>query len=79
MQAEEHKKEIIIVDDVLSTGGTLKAVLKSLKKIGVIVKCIIIAIDKGDSAKEITNENNIDVYTLANIIVKEGKIIIRKI
>jgi len=72
-------EKIIIVDDVLSTGGTLKAVLKSLKKIGVIVKCIIIAIDKGDSAKEITNENNIDVYTLANIIVKEGKIIIRKI
>jgi adenine phosphoribosyltransferase len=72
-------EKIIIVDDVLSTGGTLKTVLKSLNKIGVIVKCIIITIDKGDSALKITDDNNIHVYTLAKISVKEGKTIIRKI
>jgi len=72
-------EDIIIVDDVLSTGGTLKAVLKTLIKIDVNVKCVIIIIDKGNSVEEIKEKNNIDIYTLAKINVKNGKTIIRKI
>ena len=72
-------EKIVIVDDVLSTGGTLKAVLKSLNEIGVIVKCVVIAIDKGDSISEIIEENNVDIYTITKIWIKEGKLIIRKI
>ena len=72
-------EEIILVDDVLSTGGTLKAVLKALAKFGVKVKCVIIIFDKGNSIQEIIEKTNIDIYTLAKINVKEGKTIIRKI
>jgi len=72
-------EEIILVDDVLSTGGTLKAVLKALVKFGVKVKCVIIIFDKGNSIQEIIEKTNIDIYTLAKINVKEGKTIIRKI
>jgi adenine phosphoribosyltransferase len=72
-------EKIIIVDDVLSTGGTLKTVLKTLFKIGVIVKCVVIVIDKGDSVPEIIEKNNIDIYTITKISVKNGKLIIRKI
>jgi adenine phosphoribosyltransferase len=72
-------EKIIIVDDVISTGGTLKVILKTLNKIGVIVKCVIITIDKGDSVKKIMEKNNIDIYTLAKINIVDGKTIIRKI
>ncbi len=71
--------KIIIVDDVISTGGTLQAVLNSLLKIGVIIKCVIIIIDKGDSLEEINKKYDIDIYTLTKINIKDGKTIIRKI
>ena len=72
-------EDIIIVDDVLSTGGTLKAILKTLIKIDVNVKCVIIIIDKGNYVEEIMEKNNIDIHTLAKINVRDGKTIIRKI
>lgn len=70
---------IIIVDDVLSTGGTLKAVLKSLKNIGVIIKCVIIVVDKCKSDINYDDFYNIKIHTLSKIEVKDGKLIIRKI
>jgi adenine phosphoribosyltransferase len=72
-------EKIIIVDDVLSTGGTLKAVIKSLKKIGVIIKCIIIVVDKSKLDIKKENFENIKIHTLSKIDVKDGNLIIRKI
>jgi adenine phosphoribosyltransferase len=72
-------EKIIIVDDVLSTGGTLKAILKTLDRMGVIVKCVIIAIDKSEQNFNIDDFYNIDIHTISKISVIDGKIIIRKI
>ena len=72
-------EKIIIVDDVLSTGGTLKAVLKSLKNIGVIVKCVIIVLDKSKSDINSNDFYNIKIHTLSKIDIKDGDLIIRKI
>jgi adenine phosphoribosyltransferase len=69
---------IVIVDDVLSTGGTLKAVIIVLKKIGVIIKGIFIAIDKGNVAEKIKNEYDVTINTLVNIDVIDGKVLIKK-
>jgi len=64
---------IVIVDDVLSTGGTLRAVLSVLKQIGVIVKGVFIVIDKGNNAKKIMNESKVTITTLVTIDVVDGK------
>lgn len=72
-------EKIIIVDDVLSTGGTLKAVLNSFKKIGVIVKCVIIVLDKSKSEINSNEFYNIKIHTLSKIDIKDGDLIIRKI
>jgi adenine phosphoribosyltransferase len=69
--------KIVIVDDVLSTGGTLKAVLSVLKKIGVQVKGVFIAIDKGNVSGRISNEFGIKISPLVNIDVVNGKTIIK--
>jgi adenine phosphoribosyltransferase len=69
-------EKIIIVDDVLSTGGTLKAILSTLDKIGVIVKSVIIAIEKDHIAKKIMNETKVMIHTILKIEVINGKVII---
>lgn len=69
--------EIVIVDDVLSTGGTLRAVLSVLKKMGIIVKGVFIAVDKGNVAGKITDEYKIPITALADIEVIDGKVVIK--
>jgi adenine phosphoribosyltransferase len=70
---------IIIVDDVLSTGGTLKVVLTALRKIGVNINGIFIAVDKGNVAENIMQEYNIKIDVLATINVTDGKVLIKNI
>jgi adenine phosphoribosyltransferase len=69
--------KIVIVDDVLSTGGTLRAVLKVLVKMGVIIKGVFIAVDKGNTADKIKQEYDIFINTLVNIDIIDGKVIIK--
>jgi len=72
-----HK--IVIVDDVLSTGGTLKAIIIALKEIGVEIKGIFIVINKGNIAKKFEDEFKINIETIANIEVIDEKVNIKKI
>jgi len=68
---------IILVDDVLSTGGTLKAVLYVLKEIGVVVKGVFIAVYKGTCKEEISKTYGIPITTIVDIDVVEGNIFIK--
>ncbi len=68
--------KVILVDDVLSTGGTLKAVLYVLREMGVIVKGVFIAIYKGTCKEEITKLYNIPITTIVDIAVVDGKVIV---
>lgn len=65
---------IVIVDDVLSTGGTLKAVLQTLNKMGVKVKAVFVAVDKGDMANRLSKETKIPIESLVHIRVENGKV-----
>jgi adenine phosphoribosyltransferase len=68
---------IIIVDDVLSTGGTLKAVLFVLKQMGVIVKGVFIAIYKGKCKEEIIKEYSVPIITIMDIDVVNEKVVFK--
>jgi adenine phosphoribosyltransferase len=68
---------IIIVDDVLSTGGTLKAVLFVLKQMGVTVKGVFIAIYKGKCKEEIIKEYSVPIVAIADIDVVNGKVVFK--
>lgn len=71
--------KVVIVDDVLSTGGTLKAVLQALKEMKVEVKKVLIAIDKGDVAMDIEDEFDVPIVSIASIDVKENEVVIKSI
>ncbi len=66
---------IVIVDDVVSTGGTLKALLSVLKEMGVDIVDVIIAIEKGDGKKMVEQETGVKIKTLIKADVIEGKVV----
>jgi adenine phosphoribosyltransferase len=68
---------VILVDDVLSTGGTLKAVLYVLKEIGVVVKGVFIAVYKGTCKQELTKTYGVPITTIVDIDVVDGKVRIK--
>lgn len=69
--------KIVIVDDVLSTGGTLRAVLTVLKEMNVNVKAVFIAINKGSHIQEISKEFSVPIASIVDIDVVNGKVIIK--
>lgn len=66
----QEGENVIIVDDVLSTGGTLTALVKALKEMGINIRGIFIAINKGDKEK-IEKEIGIKIKTIVNIEVND--------
>ena len=70
---------VIIVDDVLSTGSSLKAVLNVFKKIGVDVKGVFVAVDRGDAAVKIKDEFNIGVDVLVKVKITDGKVVVNNL
>jgi adenine phosphoribosyltransferase len=75
----QENDSVVIVDDVLSTGGTLRAVLQTLKKMGVIVKAVFVAVDKGDVAKTLSKETHIPIQSLVHISVSEDMVTIDEV
>lgn len=71
--------KIIIIDDVLSTGGTLRAILSVFKKTGVIVKGVFIAVNKGEELDKIKKEYNIDIDAIIDIEVKNNRVVIKNL
>ena len=71
----EPGERILIVDDVISTGGTLEPILVTLEKMGVILQDIVIAIEKGEGRERLAKERpDWPIRTLARIDIIDGKV-----
>jgi len=68
---------IVIVDDVLSTGGTLRAVLSVLKTMDIAIKGVFIAVDRGNVAENIAKESDVPIDALVEIDIVDGETIIK--
>lgn len=67
---------ILIIDDVVSTGGTMVAVLDALKRSGVEIVDIVAVVEKGIGKERVKKETGFDVKTLVKVDVSEGKVVI---
>ena len=68
-------ERVLVVDDVISTGGTLEPLLESLEEMGAILKAVIIVIEKGDGRARLAKERpNWPIQTLARIDIVEGRV-----
>lgn len=68
--------KILVIDAVISTGGTLIAVLNALKKTGAKVVDVVCAIQRGGGARKVKDATGFDVKTLVKIKVEDGKVLI---
>jgi len=64
---------VIVVDDVISTGGTLLAVLKSLEVAGAIVKDVVVVVKRGEGVERLRKEGYA-VKTMVDVEVGESRV-----
>ncbi|MDP6212373.1 MAG: hypoxanthine/guanine phosphoribosyltransferase [Candidatus Thalassarchaeaceae archaeon] len=68
-------ERILIVDDVISTGGTLEPILESLEGMGAVLQDVIVAIEKGNGRERLSAERpEWPIRTLARIDIVDGKV-----
>lgn len=67
---------ILLIDDVVSTGGTLTAVINELKVMGVNLLDVIVAVAKGEGKEIVEKNTGVDLISLVSLHVEEGKVIV---
>jgi adenine phosphoribosyltransferase len=66
---------VLLLDDVLSTGGTLAGLTGALEDIGADISDIVCVIKKDDGTNKLA-EAGYDAKTLINVIVEDGEVVI---
>ena len=69
----EEGDRVLVLDDLLSTGGTLAAVTEALEDIGADVVDIVVAIRKADSESEMADADHV-VKSLIDIEMRDGEV-----
>ncbi|EHP88287.1 hypoxanthine/guanine phosphoribosyltransferase [Methanotorris formicicus] len=72
----EEGDRVLIVDDVISTGGTMIAIINALKRAGAEVKDIVCVIERGEGKKIVEKKTGHKIKTLVKLDVKDGKVMI---
>lgn len=72
----EKGDKVLLVDDVVSTGGTMISILKALEIIGVDVVDVVVAIEKGKGKWIVEDATGYKVKSLIKVKVKNGKVMI---
>ena len=67
---------VTIVDDVVSTGGTLWALVEALKKMQVKIVDIIVVIEKTDKKAEIERKIGEPIKTLVKVEIVNGRVVV---
>jgi adenine phosphoribosyltransferase len=71
----EDGDRVLLLDDVLSTGGTLAAITDALEHIGADVRDIVVVIKKEDGGNEL-DDSAYDVKTLINVEMVDGEVVV---
>jgi adenine phosphoribosyltransferase len=70
-------ERVLFIDDVLSTGGTLRAVAGALRKAGAELCDALVVIEKGPNRERLERELGIRIKSLVKVEVREGKVVAR--
>ncbi|MEA4956560.1 Adenine phosphoribosyltransferase [bioreactor metagenome] len=68
--------KILLIDDVVSTGGTYIAIIKALQNLGVEIVESIAIVEKGDGKAIVEETTGSSLMTLVKLDVINGKVVI---
>ena len=66
----------IVIDDVVSTGGTLSALSRALSEAGVDLVCALVVFNKSDDIGDVRARTGIDIRTLVDVRIVGGRPVI---
>jgi adenine phosphoribosyltransferase len=70
-------ERILIVDDVLSTGGTLDAIIQGVESLGARIESVIVVVEKGPGLKQLQEKYpHIQISSIVRIEMDEGKVVL---
>jgi adenine phosphoribosyltransferase len=69
-------ERVMVVDDVVSTGGTLLAVIKALQHIGAEIVDVIVVVEKGDSKADLERQVGLRIKSLVKVEVRQGRLVV---
>jgi adenine phosphoribosyltransferase len=70
-------ERVLIVDDVLSTGGTLDAVISGVESIGALIESIVVVVEKGPGLKQLRQKYpHIEISSLVQVEMDGGNVVI---
>lgn len=70
---------VMVIDDVVSTGGTLLAVLEALREMEVEVVDVVTVIDKGEGSRVVKERTGFTVRSLVKVDVVDGRVTVEDI
>jgi len=68
---------VVFVDDVISTGGTLRAIVQAFRSIGAVLTDVVIVFEKTRERERLERELGIRIKTLMKVDVVDGKVVER--
>jgi adenine phosphoribosyltransferase len=68
---------VVVVDDMLSTGGTLAAIVGALKKNGISVEDVLVIFNKGPGREELSKRLGVEIKRMVDISVEYGAVSIQ--
>ena len=70
-------ERILIVDDVLSTGGTLDAIIQGVESLGAVIASVVVVVEKGPGLAQLQEKYpHIEISSIVRLKMDEGKVIL---
>ncbi len=73
----ESGDRVVIVDDIISTGGTLRAIVEALRRVGAVIVDILIVFDRMEDKDALEETLGVSIKTLLKVGVVDGKAMVR--
>ena len=67
---------VLVVDDVISTGGTMSAILSSIERIGATFPLVVILFEKGEGMQKLIEEHGWPMQSLVRLLMKGAEVVL---
>ena len=70
-------ERLLIVDDVLSTGGTLDAIIQGVETLGAVIEAIVVVVEKGPGLAQLREKYpHIEISSIVRLEMDDGKVVL---